>query len=348
MKSLIYGYGETGKSFERYLIKKNLEYEIFDKNIPDYNKHYNLIDFDQILCSPGIPRSIFKKINSRNKNTITDIDLFFKEDKSIKIGITGTNRKSTTAFHLYQLFQNYESANLIGNIGTTMLDYINNDKKFSIIELSSFQLDKMKENILDYGILLNTDIDHLDYHGGIEEYKKAKEKILLAKEKISNEMDPYLLFEWITKTKANRIKFKNLPFRFEVLSENIINDSKSTNFHSLSYALKQANNAFKNSEYILIVCGDPKKEGYRKISIEGPEEIFIFGKHAKEIESCIEHPKKLVYDSLEDLLRLIKGENNYKNILFSPGYPSGDDFSSFIERGEYFNFLVKKYLNEYK
>ena len=30
MKSLIYGYGETGKSFERYLANKNLEFEIFD------------------------------------------------------------------------------------------------------------------------------------------------------------------------------------------------------------------------------------------------------------------------------------------------------------------------------
>ena len=32
MKSLIYGYGETGKSFERYLANKNLEFEIFDEN----------------------------------------------------------------------------------------------------------------------------------------------------------------------------------------------------------------------------------------------------------------------------------------------------------------------------
>ena len=40
MKSLIYGYGETGKSFERYLQKKNLEFKIFDKNIIEYNKDY--------------------------------------------------------------------------------------------------------------------------------------------------------------------------------------------------------------------------------------------------------------------------------------------------------------------
>ena len=32
MKSLIYGYGITGKSFERYLKAKNIEYDIYDKN----------------------------------------------------------------------------------------------------------------------------------------------------------------------------------------------------------------------------------------------------------------------------------------------------------------------------
>ena len=45
-------------------------------------------------------------------------------------------------------------------------------------------------------------------------------------------------YEWITNQKAKKIKFKNLPYRFEMISENIINDSKSTNFHSLSYAIK--------------------------------------------------------------------------------------------------------------
>ena len=41
MKSLIYGYGVTGKSFERYLIKKNIDFDIYDINISDnsLNKH---------------------------------------------------------------------------------------------------------------------------------------------------------------------------------------------------------------------------------------------------------------------------------------------------------------------
>ena len=184
------------------------------------------------------------------KRQLTDIDIFFNDDKSTKIGITGTNRKSTTAFHLHQLFEDYRSCNLIGNIGKPVLDFINNNKDYSIIELSSFQLDKMKVNCLDYGVLLNIDIDHLDHHGNFESYKAAKEKILLAKKSISNITCPYELFEWITNHAAKKINFKNLPFRFEVISENIINDSKSTNFHSLSYALNETKNIF-HSEYIL-------------------------------------------------------------------------------------------------
>ena len=59
MKSLIYGYGETGKSFERYLNKNNEDFEIFDSNISKYNNNLNLKNFDKILCSPGIPRATF-------------------------------------------------------------------------------------------------------------------------------------------------------------------------------------------------------------------------------------------------------------------------------------------------
>ena len=141
MKSLIYGYGETGKSFERYLVNNNqFEFFIYDKNIPKFNNEYDLSSFDQILCSPGIPKNIFEKIKKDNKNVLTDLDIFFKQDDSIKIGITGTNRKSTTAYHLHQLFSIYSSSKLLGNIGNPMLDFINDGKKYSILELSSFQL----------------------------------------------------------------------------------------------------------------------------------------------------------------------------------------------------------------
>ena len=97
MKSLIYGYGVTGKSFERYLTNRNIPFDIFDENIDQHNKKNNLSDYQTIFCSPGIPKDLYESLK-QYAEVITDLDIFFKEDNSIKIGITGTNRKSTTCF----------------------------------------------------------------------------------------------------------------------------------------------------------------------------------------------------------------------------------------------------------
>jgi len=108
MKSLIYGYGVTGKSFERYLTNRNIPFDIFDENIDQHNKKNNLSDYQTIFCSPGIPKDLYESLK-QYAEVITDLDIFFKEDNSIKIGITGTNRKSTTCFHLEQLIREIDT-----------------------------------------------------------------------------------------------------------------------------------------------------------------------------------------------------------------------------------------------
>ena len=45
-------------------------------------------------------RKTFELLKSSTK-VLTDIDIFLQEDRSIKIGISGTNRKSTTCYHLH-------------------------------------------------------------------------------------------------------------------------------------------------------------------------------------------------------------------------------------------------------
>jgi len=341
MKSLIYGYGITGKSFERYLLKRNIDYDIYDENILKYSSYKDFSKYNKIYCSPGISRDKFKLLK-KTYDVLTDLDIFFHEDNSIKIGITGTNRKSTTCFHLSQLIAQNESVNLIGNIGKPMLDEINNGKKYSIIELSSYQLDKMSNNYLDYGVLLNIAPDHLDYHKSFEEYQYAKEKILNAK-KFSFESDPYNLFKWITGKKSKKIELKNLPYRFEFISENIVNDSKSTNSDSLLYAIKEANSLFKEDNYSLIVCGNPAKELFSKIIIKGPQEIIVFGHHREDIQKCLIHKKILEFVDLKESLIYLKDK---QNIVFSPGYPSGKDYINFEERGAHFNFLVKEVFSD--
>ena len=229
MKSLIYGYGITGKSFERYLKAKNIEYDIYDKNIDI--EISELKSYKTIYCSPGVDRETFKLLKSSSE-VLTDLDIFLQEDRSIKIGVTGTNRKSTTCFHLHQIFEKHTKVNLIGNIGDPMLDHINNGSQYSIIELSSFQLDKANKTDLDFGILLNITPDHLDYHETFENYKKAKQKLLNAKN-VSYENNPFQLYQWITGESPKHQVLKDLPFRFQKITNSIINDSHSCVFVTL-------------------------------------------------------------------------------------------------------------------
>ncbi len=340
MPSLIYGFGVTGKSFQRYLDIKGEEFEIYDTLHSDSLKIASKIEdgfYKNIYVSPSVPKEKFKNLK-KYSTVFTDMDIFFNEDHSIKIGITGTNKKSTTCYHLMQLLEEKYSINLVGNIGKPVLDVLNNGKKYSIIELSSFQLDKVSNIDLDYGILLNIDSDHLDYHENIEDYVQSKKRILEAKKSIQSD-DIKTIYKFITGSMPPKKELKDLPFRFQKINQNTINDSKSTNSHSLKFAICEASKIF--NDFALILIGNPEKEGYKEVKISNPSLVVICGKHGNEIFSCVKHENKVLCENLSLAVKEIE-KANIKNILFSPGYPSGDDYINFEERGKAFNKLIEE------
>ena len=309
MKSLIFGYGVTGQSFERYLKKKNIAFEIYDANVigpnitntaPDQKK---LDSYEMIYLSPGINlQKIYSKGEFDEIPHLTDLDIFFQEDHSYKIGITGTNGKSTCCYHLHQLL---EDSQLVGNIGTPVLDNIDSSS-YSIIELSSFQLEKAKEIKLDFGVLLNISPDHIDFHGSFKEYTKVKNRIRESKI-VTEESDPRKLWSMITGRDQGAVKdiaLLDLPHRYQHVLKHgqlaFINDSKATNLTALKFALNKTSNP-----YVLILCGDPNKEQYGLYEIAGPTKVYIFGKHAQEISKKIFHPEKILFHN-QDLSSLIK------------------------------------------
>ena len=146
-------------------------------------------------------------------------------------------------------------------------------------------------------------------------------------------------------------QFKGLKYRQQIIYENkkltIINDSKSTSFASSENLLKSLKNVY------WILGGIPKKGDKFKLLKKNCENLkaFIFGNNHKEFRKnlknkiSVKNVKKLE-DALNEIFFDIRKKKLRKNIIFfSPAGASFDSFKNFEDRGEYFNQLVKKFIN---
>jgi UDP-N-acetylmuramoylalanine--D-glutamate ligase len=144
------------------------------------------------------------------------------------------------------------------------------------------------------------------------------------------------------------LSFNPLPHRLEDISLNkhltVINDSKSTNPHSLNAAI----NKYKDEKIILIIGGLKKDLSFRPLTKalkRNTKKVFVYGADREKISNEIEELNPTV---LESMAQAVKEAINYstKNdlILFSPGCSSFDEFQNYQERGAKFKELIKKYV----
>jgi UDP-N-acetylmuramoylalanine--D-glutamate ligase len=147
-------------------------------------------------------------------------------------------------------------------------------------------------------------------------------------------------------------KFTGLKYRQEIIYQSrkltVINDSKATTFSSSLSLLKSLTNVY------WIVGGQAKKGDKLILSKKNCKNFkaYVFGTNKNFFVSKI---KKLMrYETFLDLESLIKKlfldvktneKITHKTILFSPAAASFDNFKNFEKRGEYFNKLIKKYIN---
>jgi UDP-N-acetylmuramoylalanine--D-glutamate ligase len=146
-------------------------------------------------------------------------------------------------------------------------------------------------------------------------------------------------------------KFKGLKYRQQIIYENkrltIINDSKSTSFASSENLLKSLKNVY------WILGGIPKKGDKFRLLKKNCENLkaFIFGNNHKEFRKNLKNKisvknVKSLKDTLNEIFLDVRKKKLRKNIIFfSPAGASFDNFKNFEDRGEYFNQLVKKFIN---
>lgn len=170
--------GTIKASFREELISNQIEFE------EGVNSKDKILAADMVIKSPGIPEKaeIIKSIRSKGLELISEIEFAFRHKGDSKIiGITGSNGKTTTtalAFHIF------EKANanvaVVGNIGYSFARQVAKDpKKVYVVEISSFQLDDIKDFRADVAVLTNITEDHLDrYDYKFENYIKSKFRII--------------------------------------------------------------------------------------------------------------------------------------------------------------------------
>lgn len=155
------------------------------------------ISYNTLLLSPGIKPEGVSELRrvalSQGVEIGGELQLFSQALADLKLAeayqpnilaITGTNGKTTVTSLTGRLIERAgKSVSIAGNIGPSLLDTLGERMDESrlpdvwVLELSSFQLDDVKSFEPTAATILNITQDHLDWHGNMQAYCKAKSKV---------------------------------------------------------------------------------------------------------------------------------------------------------------------------
>jgi UDP-N-acetylmuramoylalanine--D-glutamate ligase len=393
-KYLVLGLGKSGKAIAFYLLNKNKKFIAVDNYLVEdeeikilkqnnveifTNNNIDFQDIKKVIVSPGINSNheIIKKAKKNNIEIISEIEFASKFIKNKCIAITGTNGKTTLTKLICHIFnENNIPAIALGNVGVSLTSYLDkiNPKEIIVLELSSFQLERMHTRFVDIAIITNITPDHLDRYASFEEYAYTKLNIMncLKKGRILYTPKKVIKRYFVLNNKINIKEVKDdvediakqICFDLKLSKENIINaiktfkkvehrlefvreikgicfynDSKATNVASVLYAVKKI-----KKPIILIVGGFDKGFSYKiwqKAFLNRVKFVIAIGRSAKKIKMELAGFNVQILNDLESAVKkaFFLAQKN-ENILFSPGCSSFDMFDNYEHRGKVFKQLV--------
>jgi UDP-N-acetylmuramoylalanine--D-glutamate ligase len=202
-KILVVGLGKSGLAAALFLRRKGAQVTVSDarsaevlaKDIPALLEEgimveaggHGLLTFrrqDLIVVSPGVPLDTPELVQVRNFGLpiIGELELAARFLKGKVLAITGSNGKTTTTTLCGEILK---AGNLPvqvgGNIGVPVIALVDDsrDDTWSVLEVSSFQLETIEQFHPQIAAILNITPDHLDRHGSFENYVAAKERIFM-------------------------------------------------------------------------------------------------------------------------------------------------------------------------
>jgi UDP-N-acetylmuramoylalanine--D-glutamate ligase len=184
-KALVVGMEKSGRAAAAFLRARGARVTVTDlkpHDEPGFRPQSDELfsePWDWIVLSPGVPSDLppLEHARSRGVNVIGEIELAAPYLRGKTIGITGSNGKTTTTSLVGHILKSAGvAAQVGGNIGTPVIAMAqtSRDDLWNVLELSSFQLENIREFHADVAICLNVTQNHLDRHHTFEKYAAAK------------------------------------------------------------------------------------------------------------------------------------------------------------------------------
>jgi len=159
--------------------------ELLDQGFMVEAGSHGLLTFrrqDLIVVSPGVPMSTpeLKQVRAMGAHIIGELELGFEYLKGEVVAVTGSNGKTTTTSLIGEILKAAGRATLVGgNIGRPVTAMVEEStaESWSVLEVSSFQLETVEMFRPRIALVLNITPDHLDRHGTFEVYAGLKARI---------------------------------------------------------------------------------------------------------------------------------------------------------------------------
>jgi len=154
---------------------------------------------DLVVPSPGVPptSALIRGAVEARIPIFGELELAGRMVKAPIVAVTGTNGKSTVTTLLGEIFKTARWKTFVGgNLGIPLIEAANGDFEVMVVEVSSYQLETIKQFKPHVALHLNLAADHLDRYRNLEEYGAAKARIFMNQDSgdwaVMNRDDPHV------------------------------------------------------------------------------------------------------------------------------------------------------------
>jgi UDP-N-acetylmuramoylalanine--D-glutamate ligase len=183
--------------------------------LPGETPSWLLDQIELVIVSPGVPvKSIPIRYAERaGAEVIGEVELASRFLQGRIVAITGSNGKTTTTTLIGEFLKNAGVPTQVGgNIGTPLISLVESSRGdgWTVVELSSFQLETIKDFHPAVAAVLNVTPNHMDRYESLTDYAAAKHRIFM--NQVAGDLailnaDDEIVSSWATGLRAHVVRF---------------------------------------------------------------------------------------------------------------------------------------------